>query len=287
MRRVERAHVVDEAVVNERAPREEERHRRRDLIEQEQIELFPELAVIARLRVFDQLEMLFERLFRSEGGPVDALKHRVLLVAAPIRAGDARELDRLQEPGRGHVRTPAHVEPFLLARAVTIEAHLFALGEALDDLFLERLAHLVEERERVGLRDRLLPKGRVPVDDREHRLLDRLEILVGEAAAGLLEVVVEAVVDRRPDRHLGAGKELLHRVRHDVGGGVADDVETVFVGRAHDLEGRVGVDHRVDVDDVPVRLDRDDVVGEQFFRLQEVAYGDTVRHGTPSITTPG
>ena len=56
-----------------------------------------------------------------------------------------------------------------------------------------------------------------------------------------VEVVVEAVLDRRPDRHLGPGVELLHRLGHHVGGVVADQLQRlgVAVGEDRDL-GSVG-----------------------------------------------
>ncbi|GAA3072269.1 hypothetical protein GCM10020000_66250 [Streptomyces olivoverticillatus] len=64
-------------------------------------------------------------------------------------------------------------------------------------------------------------------------LLDGLEVIGVE---GLLdvEVVVEAVLDRRADAQLGLGVELLHSLGHDVCGGVAQDVEAVLGG---DLDG--------------------------------------------------
>ena len=52
-----------------------------------------------------------------------------------------------------------------------------------------------------------------------------------------LEVVVEAVLDRRADRHLGARVELLDRLGHHVGGVVADQLQRlgVAVGEDRDL----------------------------------------------------
>ena len=41
-----------------------------------------------------------------------------------------------------------------------------------------------------------------------------------------LEVVVEAVVDRRADGDLHVGKQPLHRLRHQVCRRVAQDIET-------------------------------------------------------------
>ena len=41
------------------------------------------------------------------------------------------------------------------------------------------------------------------------------------------EVVVEAVLDHRPDRDLRLGEQLLHRVREQVRGRVAQDVDAL------------------------------------------------------------
>ena len=51
-----------------------------------------------------------------------------------------------------------------------------------------------------------------------------------------VEVVVEAVVDRRADAEPGLGPEVLHRLRHHVGGGVAQDVVAVFAVDGHALD---------------------------------------------------
>ena len=59
-----------------------------------------------------------------------------------------------------------------------------------------------------------------------HPLLDALEVVGGERAADV-EVVVEAVLDRRADAELGLGEELLHGLRHHVRGGVPQDREAV------------------------------------------------------------
>ena len=90
-----------------------------------------------------------------------------------------------------------------------------------------------------------------------HLLLDALEVRVGDRdALGELEVVVEAVLDRRADRDLHAGIELHHRGREHVRGVVADDVERVLVRRRDDLDRAVG-DRAVEVAHLAVLLDRE------------------------------
>jgi hypothetical protein len=109
--------------------------------------------------------------------------------------------------------------------------------EIADQLDLVVLALRGEPLERllgrhVGALERL-----VRLDVLAHPLLDRLEILVGDLdSVRELEVVVEAIVDRRADRDLGAGIELHHRGRNHVGGVVADQVERAFGAIGEDLD---------------------------------------------------
>ena len=67
-----------------------ERRAGRDLLEVEEVELHAELAVVALTRLFEPLEVRVEIGLRVEGGAVDAGQLRVVLVAAPVGAGEAR-----------------------------------------------------------------------------------------------------------------------------------------------------------------------------------------------------
>ena len=69
-------------------------------------------------------------------------------------------------------------------------------------------------------------EGLVGGDVLGHLRLDALEVGLGDVRAlGELEVVVEAVLDRRADRDPGARVELADRLGHHVRGVVADQVE--------------------------------------------------------------
>jgi len=61
-------------------------------------------------------------------------------------------------------------------------------------------------------------------DDPRHLLLDTRQVGLADRL-GKLEVVVEAVLDGRADRVLGARPQAEHGLRHDVRGGVAQDHE--------------------------------------------------------------
>ena len=65
------------------------------------------------------------------------------------------------------------------------------------------------------------------LENRLHPLLD-LGDVIGRERALDVEVVVEAVGDRRTDAELGVREEILHRLRHDVSRGMADDRPALF-----------------------------------------------------------
>ena len=108
------------------------------------------------------------------------------------------------------------------------------LGSAadLDGLLITSSALEADELELVRLAGQLLagvvvgdgaagePLPRL--DDLLHPLLDGLEVLGRERPLDA-EVVVEAVLDRRPDAQQRAGEQVLHGLRHHVGGRVAQD----------------------------------------------------------------
>ncbi len=68
----------------------------------------------------------------------------------------------------------------------------------------------------------LAREGLVLGDDLAHPRVDTVEVLVGEVgAARQVEVVVEAILDRGPDRELGPGPQLRDGLGQDVRGRVA------------------------------------------------------------------
>src|SRR5215216_6057954 len=93
----------------------------------------------ARPRLLEPADVLTEVLLREEGGPVDAGQHLVLRLAAPIGAGDVRELEGLHPPGARGVRAAAEVRE----GTVAVERHgldTLVAHEVLDQLDLVVLA---------------------------------------------------------------------------------------------------------------------------------------------------
>ena len=209
------------------ALRVEDRETRSDLLgEREQVELDTEPAVVAALGFFESVEVLGERRGCLPRRAVDALQHRAVLVAAPVGAGDAHQLERAEPGGARDVGTTAEVDELgSVVSGVAVHGDDRAapdLGavDPFDDLLLERL---VGEAGEALVTVELLPDERlVRGDDRSHALLDALEVVVGEALLiRELEVVVEAVLDRRSDRVARPGEQVGHRLGEHVRGRVA------------------------------------------------------------------
>ena len=103
----------------------------------------------------------------------------------------------------------------------------FGLPRELD---LVRLALALEPCDRVLARELLPRPGAALGDLATHLFLDRLEVGLGDRLREL-EVVVEAVRDRRPDRDLHAGMEAKHGLRQQMSCRMAQNRERVGVGR--------------------------------------------------------
>ena len=213
------------------ALRVEDREPGTDLVrEREQVELRAELAVVAALGLLEPVQVLLERLVALPRGPVDALEHRALLVAPPVRARDLGQLERAELAGGRDVRAAAQVDvgdgavgAEVLVDADRAVAHDLARvvlvgrtrADVADDLLLVRLVReqLEPAVEVVLLADERLVLG----DDLADARLDALEVRVREVpAVGELEVVVEAVRDRRADRVLRSREQVEDRLGHHV-----------------------------------------------------------------------
>src|SRR5262249_13354973 len=148
-----------------------------------------EPAVVALLRLLDTLEGRVEVLLVRPRGAVDALEHLVPRVAAPVRAREARQLERGDLAGRGDGRAAAEGGEV----ALTVDRDDVGGRKALDQLDLVVLAEVAEEPDRLAAVD-LFPRDReVLLHDRAHRVFDLREVLRREAGRPL-DVVVEAVL---------------------------------------------------------------------------------------------
>ena len=224
----------------------------------EEVELAAQLAVVARLRLLEPLQVRVEVGLRVEGGAVDPRQLRVPLVAAPVGAGERGQLDRLDRLRVLQVRAAAEVGEL----ALRVQRDL-ALGRV-DELDLVALALGLEAALCLLRRDLLALPGAALLQLALDLGLDLLEILLADRL-GELEVVVEAVLDRRPDRDLDARIEPADGLGEQVRGRVAQDEERVRVGRVargQDLDRLAVGERQAHVLDVAVLADQHRLLGQ-------------------------
>src|SRR6185503_8854392 len=110
--------------------------------------------------------------------------------------------------------------------ALAVEGDRFLLRNGGDDLRLVFFPDGIEEGDGVVALHFLSLNGKILLRDLRHSFLDLRKVVRREGAL-VREVVVEPVLDHRADRDLGVGKELLHRLRQQVRGGVAQDLDAL------------------------------------------------------------
>ncbi len=215
-----------------------------------EVELATEPAVVTPLGFLEVVQVLLEGLLGLPCGAVDPLELPVLLVTAPVRRRAAHQLEG-RDPLRGRqVRAAAQVAPRHVALAVDVVvdgelagSHLDAralrrnlgLARALEADQLDLVGLVLELVDRLGVGDRAPREPLVLLDDLAHPGLDLLEVLRMEGHLDV-EVVVEAVLDRRPDPQLRVGVEVLDRLGEHVRGRVAQDVAAVLAVDGHALD---------------------------------------------------
>ncbi len=260
------AHVVGQVLVERPALGVPEDDARPLLLEVEEVHLAAQTAVVALLRLRQHVEIGVELFSCVPGGAVDAGEHRVVGIAAPIGAGHLHQLEGVADlPGCGHVRTAAQVEPL----ALLVDLDLLVLGDRVDQLDLEHLALVGEDLLGLVPRPHLLGEGGVAPDDLAHLLFDRRQVVGGERLVAE-EIVIEAVLDHRPDGDLRAGIELLHGLGHHMGGIVADEFQRAGIVTGDDLDRPVCLYAVAEVGQPAVQRHRHRLLGERFGN----AFGD-------------
>ena len=212
------------------------------LVEDEQRQFAAQFAVVPLAGLLEHLEVALQLLAVRPGGAVDPLQHGPVLVAAPVGAGHAHQLDALN-------RNLARV----LHMGTAAQILEGVLGVGRDDLaalgFLAVLVHrafdqALDQLQLVGFVDKQLAglvgvdfpvhKRMLATDDAAHAPFNLLQILRQEGAGPTLfhaqvEVVVEAVLNRRPDGQPGVRIQFAHGLGHDMAAAVPNPVQPVFL----------------------------------------------------------
>jgi len=135
----------------------------------------------------------------------------------------------------GDVRAAAQVDE--LALAVEAQAGIL-LEVVVDVLDLVSLIEVLDQAARLRGGPLEALEGLGGGDDLAHLLLDAREVLLAQRRVAV-DVVIEAVLDGGAEGQLDAGEETHDRPGHDVGAGMAQDVEGLAVAVGEDLEGHL------------------------------------------------
>ncbi len=248
-----------------------------DLVrEGEQVEFAAELAVITLGRLLQPGQVRLQGVPARPGRAVQPLQGLVGLIAPPVRGRGAHQRDGRDVAGVRDVRPAAEVLPGhrVVAAQVVIDRQLALADLDTGTVVGGRRALVGDQFQLVRLVGQLGPGLVVAdrpaaeplplLDDLDHLLVDRLQIVRGERI-GDVEVVVETVGDRRADAELGVGVQRLHGLGGDVGGRVPQDRQALVGIDQDGLNGGAGRDLPVQVAGLTVDPDRDDgsVLAEQ------------------------
>ena len=264
------APVVEQRVLEHHAVGQEEREARGLLAHHEQVHLAADLAVVALLGLFEVVQILVKLGLLEERRAVEALQLLAACVGTPIGACQLHELDGADFAGRRDVRAGAQIDE----GAVTVDGDLL-VGEVVDVLELEALVG--EDLLRLLDGDHLADEGLVGLDDLLHLLLDGAEVVGGDVL-GQQEVVEVAVIGCRAEGDLRAGEQLLHGLGHDMGAGMAQDMQRLGAFRRDDLDGGAIVDGGGQVDELAV-----DLTGKRGLRKARADGSRHVGDGCPGV----
>ena len=141
--------------------------------------------------------------------------------------------------------------------------HPLVAHQVLDQLDLVWLLLPPESLDRLACRHLAALEGLVGLDVSRHPLLDSLQVpLGGPKPIRELEVVVEAVLDRGPDRDLGAGPKVEHRGGEHMRAVVAKDLEGLGPTRGEDLDSLAIGERRREITNLAVHPDGQRIPGQ-------------------------
>ena len=213
--------------------------------------------------------MFFQFLTAEKGGAVEPLQLLARRVALPVRAGDRKQLERSDSPGRRHMRAAAEVDEF----ALPIERNGRFVGQAAFEVFdFERLAQIAAKLNGL-LAIHLDPLERLVFgDDFGHFRLDFREIGLGERVFHL-KIVIKPVGNRRAKRQLHTVKQPHDRPSHEMGTGMPQKLDSfgIFIGDQPQRDLAVGRQRIMNADQLAV-----DFGGESSFSEPSADIGGNV-----------
>ena len=201
-----------------RALRQEDRKALADAVDRGEVfQLTAQLVVVALEGFCLFCQILIKLFLLRERNGVDSLQHLALGVAAPVCAAALRELNGVALDAACRIEVRAGTEVCKLALRVERDVRVF--GQVVDQLDLIRLVLFLHILDGFLTRQLKALELQLFLADLAHLGLDGVEIFLREVERSV-EVIVEAVVDRRANGQLDLRPQAFDGLRHDVGTGV-------------------------------------------------------------------
>ena len=194
-------------------------------------------------------------------------------VAAPVCAGDAHQLERLDLSSGRHVRAAAQIDEIAL---LINRNGLFARPHQLvDDLILEPLILRMQDLLRLRRWYILARKGKVGIDQFLHLLFNLWQFLRGEPC-GQIEIVEESILNHRANRVLDfLAVQMSQRLGQHMGSAVAHDIEPLRIAIGDDRHDRLAHQLEGEIDQLPIHRGRDrracQALADRFGQLHHAA----------------
>mmetsp|Transcript_24387 Transcript_24387/g.77250 ORF Transcript_24387/g.77250 Transcript_24387/m.77250 type:complete len:588 (-) Transcript_24387:95-1858(-) len=240
------ADELDKLVVQPTAERLEEARAGREVVEEKELLLDADRAVVALLGLLLQRLPLAELLLVGEGDAVHALQLVVARLAEPVGGRVFGQLEGLDAARAGEVRPLAEVDE----GAAAVDGRRGAIRQlGRDERLLEGVR--LEDAEALLLADHHALEGLLLVDDQLGPRLELAHLLLVHRRLPHERVVEEAAVRRRAVRQVGA-EERLERLAEDVRRRVPERDLPLRVAKLVQLELARALERAVQVPQLPV-----------------------------------
>mmetsp|Transcript_24388 Transcript_24388/g.77255 ORF Transcript_24388/g.77255 Transcript_24388/m.77255 type:complete len:453 (-) Transcript_24388:95-1453(-) len=237
---------IHQLVVDARAVRQEEARAGRDLVEEEELLLQAEPAVVAFRCLLLKSLPCPQLLLVWEGNAVHALQLVVARLAEPVGGRVFGQLEGLDAARAGEVRPLAEVDE----GAAAVDGRRGAIRQlGRDERLLEGVR--LEDAEALLLADHHALEGLLLVDDQLGPRLELAHLLLVHRRLPHERVVEEAAVRRRAVRQVGA-EERLERLAEDVRRRVPERDLPLRVAKLVQLELARALERAVQVPQLPV-----------------------------------
>ena len=191
-------------------------------------------------------QVFFQHTALGEGAAVHTAQHLVFLAAAPVSAGAAGELHRLDRAGGHKVGAGAKIGEI----ALTAECNLFALAGVLFDEF--QLIGLIGHQLFGFLhRQGETLDGQISLSNGGHFGFQLFQVFGGKGGRNI-KIVVEAIFDGGANGELGTREQVLHRLGQHMRSCVIEGTLSLLILESKDFHRAIVIQQIAEIGDFAI-----------------------------------